>query len=481
MAVIDEDRWYRRALIGIAAVAFVLRAADALRRPFHTDERISLQWGALPVKEMLEVVRTLDVHPPLLFLALHGLILVHAPLWVPRLLAAILGTVSVVMLSAIVRIWADQRAALVAGACATVMPVLVFYDTWVRMYVLSDALVLAQFLILSWILTSPEGQRPRRLWLWAAWALATVLAGYTLYLSWFATLAQGLYVLCFRRDRLAGLAVALGCSLLAWTPQMPALLHQLGMGGQTFQSYRGHELGGVLLLSGQATIAPELEGFLATAGAAVAWIWIAIGLCAVLVAARKTLLPWLGAPALITFAYGLATHKLIYLDRYYIFFAYALAAWTGCLVTLAVARRWQLALATTSVLIVGLLALGTAYALDPAFYTADWPAVAAALARSEQPGDLVLAEQGMPYWTMPDDQNILSHEHLFIFYPDQIPKALRAASRHKRVWVIAYEPRGIDPDLVLLSDLGRSFHLVSAQPFNRYLPAEDVVVLLFAR
>lgn len=480
MALVSERKlWYTRALACVAVVAFALRTANALRRPLHTDERISLQWGALPVKDMLQIVRSLDVHPPLLFLALHVLGLAHPPDWVPRMTAVLLGTASIVMLAAIVRIWAGETAAMVAAACAAVMPVLVFYDTWIRMYVLSDALVLAQFLILSWILTS---EQPRRSWwLWAAWAFAVVLAGYTLYLAWFATLAQVLFVLFARRDRLLAATLSSAAAVLAWLPQVPALLHQLGMGGQTFQGFHGHELSGLLLLPGQVTVAPELEGTFAVAAAAFSWFWIVIGLCAVLLVARTSLLPWLAMPALLTFVYGLATHKLIYLDRYYIFLAYALAAWTGCLVALAWQRQWRLTFAATVVALAAVLVIGTAYAFDPMFYTADWPSVARSLAQGEQHDDLVLAEQGMPYWTMPGDQDILSHEHLFIFYANQIPKALGAARDHRRVWVIAYEPRGIDPDLTLLHQLGTSFHLVSAERFDRYLPAENVVLLLFAR
>ena len=186
-------------------------------------------------------------------------------------------------------------------------------------------------------------------------------------------------------------------------------------------------------------------------------------------------------PALLTFLYGVATHKLLYLDRYYIFLAYALAAWTGCLFALAMERRLRVVALVTASFIAGIIVLGAAYALDPSFYTADWPGVAQVLSREEQQGDLVLAEQGMPFWTLPGDKDILSHPHLFIFYANQIPKALNAAKQYRRVWVIVYEPRGIDPNLVLLGALGKENHLTSVHQFNRYLPAEDVVVLRFER
>ncbi len=470
--------WVLAALTGLA---FAVRTIEALRRPFHTDERISLQWGTFPVKDMLQILRTVDVHPPLFFLLLHVSGLAHAPGWMPRMLMVAFGTVSVVLLFLIVRTWADERAAWLAALCAAFMPVLVFYDTWVRMYALSDTLTLVEFLLLSIILTRTDLRSAQRWLLWAFWVLAVALASYTLYLAWFAALAQVLYVLCLRRDRLMEASISVAGAILLWTPQVPALLHQLGMGGQTFQGFRGHELAGLFSLVGQATIVPQLEGAFANIAAALAWVWLAVALWATIVYARRSLLPWLGMPAFLTFLYGVATHKLLYLDRYYIFLAYALAAWTGCLFALALEKRLRpLALVTAS-LVAGMIFLGAAYAVDPDFYTADWPGVAQSLSREEQPGDLILAEQGMPFWTLPGDQDILSHPHLFIFYPNQIPQALHATKQHRRVWVIAYEPRGIDPNLVLLGALGKEYRLASVHPFNRFLPAEDVVVLLFER
>lgn len=470
--------WVPLTLVGLA---FVLRTVDALRRPFHTDERISLQWGTLGVKDVLELLRNVDVHPPLFFLLLHFSGLTHVPLWMPRMLMVILSTASVALLYWIVRLWAGALAAATATLCAAVMPVLLFYDTWIRMYALSDALSLTEFLLLSIILTRADLSAANRRLLWVGWAVVVALAGYTLYLAWFAALAQFLFVLLMRRHRLLEASTALAAAVVAWAPQLPTLLHQLSIGGQTFQGYRGHELGGLLSVAGQATIVPQLEGAAASVAAAIAWAWLCGALWATIMYRKHSLLPWLGMPALLTFAYGLATHKLIYLDRYYIFLAYALAAWTGCLIAFAIERRQRALVLVAGGLIAGVTILGAAYSLDPSFYTADWPGVAAWLSQGEQPGDLVLAEQGMPYWTLPGDKDILSHPHLFIFYANQVPKALTAAKSYRRVWVIAYEPRGIDPDLVLLRTLGKSYRLASIHQFNRFLPAEDVVVLLFQR
>lgn len=477
VAAKTSGRW----VVVIAALAFAVRTIGALRRPFHTDERFSLSWASFSPKDMLTMLRYTDVHPPLYFMLLHFLGLAHAPDWIPRMLMVVLGTISVVLLYWVVRIWTDERAAIVAGVSAAFMPVLVFYDTWVRMYALSNALVLTQFYVLSLLLTRDGYMFLQRRWLWLGWVLAVVAAGYTLYIAWFAVAAQLLYVAFMQRKRLIEFGTALLVAFVLWMPQVPALLQQMGKGGLTFQGFAGHQLAGLFSIPAQATLVPQLEGWPSGVAVVVTWVWLGVGLWAVLTYARNSLLPWLGAPALLIFLYGLVTHKLIYLDRYYMSLGYALAAWTGCLVALAMQRGWRSVAVATVVFVAAFSALGIAYAVLPGFYTADWPAVASALSRQEQPGDLVLMEQGMPFWTLANDKDIIDHPHMYIFYPNQIPKALDAARGHKRVWVMAYEPRGIDRDLVLLHSLGKVYRLASVQQFNRYLPAEDVVVLLFVR
>jgi hypothetical protein len=465
----------------VVGLAFCVRAIDALRRPFHTDERISLLWSTFSVRYLLDWLKTWDVHPPLFFLLLHFLGLADAPWWVARLLMVAIGTGGVAALFFVARIWAGDRAAIAAGTCAAFMPILVFYDTWVRMYVLSDALVLVQFLLLSIILTRAELSRAHQWLLWSGWTLAVTAAGYTLYVAWFAAASQLLYVAWAHRAKFPAVAGALAAAIMLWLPQVPSLLHQLGMGGATFQGFQGHQISGLVALPGQATIAPELEGAAATLAAGFAWVWLAIGLWATISWSPRSLLPWLGMPALLTFAYGVTTHKLIYLDRYYILLGYAFAAWTGCALALAWKRHLTLLRGVVAAVVTGVIVLGIAYATVADFYTADWPGVAKVLAEEAQPGDLIIMEQGMPQWSMAGNQDIATHPHMFLFWANQIPSAVAHAAKYRRVWVMAYEPRGIDPDLTLLNQLGKHFRLRAAYPFNRWLPAEDVVLLLFTR
>ena len=52
---------------------------------------------------------------------------------------------------------------------------------------------------------------------------------------------------------------------------------------------------------------------------------------------------WMGVPALLTLAYSAIAHKLLYTDRYYLLFAYALCALTAVALVRATARRTALA------------------------------------------------------------------------------------------------------------------------------------------
>jgi len=133
------------------------------------------------------------------------------------------------------------------------------------------------------------------------------------------------------------------------------------MGVSSLRSYRGAQLFeaiGIAEIPGVATIATQtndvltlLYGSLGTAGGAyialvaVALFWLVATFVIALRFAPRTMLPWLGAPSLVLVAYSLASHKLLYADRYHLGLAYALAAWTGVAVSCALRSAPRLATA----------------------------------------------------------------------------------------------------------------------------------------
>ncbi|MBC5805072.1 MAG: hypothetical protein DLM53_01395 [Candidatus Eremiobacter antarcticus] len=473
-----QQRWMLGAIV---AAAFAVRLVEALRRAIHTDERISLEWAANSGDQIIEILRAYDAHPPLFFLFLHVFGLAQAPEWLPRIVMVAFGTASVALLFAVVRLWVTPQAALVAALCAAFMPSLIFYDTWIRMYVVSDFFALLAFFALSVLLTTDDlSARRRRFW-WGAWTLCTAVGPYLLYIGWFFTAAQVLYVLTLRRHAAVRALTGASAAALMWLPQLPTFLRQTHVGGLNFASYQHHELRALALLPGQATFVPELEGYVAALGAMLAWLGIIFSLWCTLKIAPRSILPWLGAPAVLLLLYSAASNKWIYLDRYYLMLAYGVAAWAGCVFQWALNANKRPVLGALAVVLTTLLVLGTLYGVDSAFYTADWPGVQSLLLSGSQPRDLFVLEQGMSRWALMRNPTIKRHPYILVWFRPDVENSWRLLKPYRRVWLVAYQPRGVDPQLDLLSHLQHDYHLSLFHEFQKVMPAESVSVGLFVR
>jgi hypothetical protein len=464
----------------ILFAAFAVRSIEALNRPLEVDEYTSLYIASLPWHAMQAFLLT-DAHPPAFFAFLAAIHAWYVPFWVPRLAMVVFATTSVGLLFATVRLWATELAALVAAACAAFMPSLVYYDTWIRMYAPFYFTVLLALFTLSLILKRNDlGVAARRV-LWLTWTLSNVLCVYTLYLGWFFVAVQVLFVLALRRDALPKACAGTVACALAWMPQLRAFLHQYGAGGNNLRYFAGHEVSTILSLPGQATLVPQLEGWPSVAGAIVAWIWLAIAFWLAVRTQPRSLLLWLVAQPVLLVGFCLLAHKVIFLDRYYLMFAYAAAAWTGCAVSSSASRLAKPVWIGLAACFAALAAMGSAFAADPDFYTADWPAVIGQLEADSQPGDFILIESGMGSWAVFRSQELARHPRFMVWFSQNIAQAYTTAKKYPRVWFIAYQARGADPNLELLADLERDYHLKEFRLYRRALPAEDVSVGLFVR
>lgn len=473
----------------ILALAALVRGIGAARRPLQVDEAYSLHLAHLPLRQALDTLARLDVHPPGFLLLTHVLAAVHAPPAAFRFLVAACGVVSVLVLYAIVVAWHGRRAALVAAFVAAVLPVFVFYDTMVRMYAPFDTLALASYAVLELVYTRDGLPVWQRRMLWTAWTVLAALLVWWLYLGFFVLAAQAAYAAVVRREGLARTLAGTGAALLTWLPQWPVFLRQLPRGGLAFPGYAGHELQALLTLPGQATIAVQTQGFGAAAlGAAIlAWLWLGAALSwGLRGGAWRSLAVWVGVPGLLTLLYGVAAHKLLYADRYYLAAAYWLCIMTGLAadrVTAGVGpshlrRPLQVAAVCAAAVLV---AAGLAYAVVPSLYTADWPSVAAILTRQGRPGDLIVFEQGSPYWVLQGGPALRGHPLVLLFYRGQAGDALRLARPFRRVWLVLFQWSPVDPDARLLRGLAAADHAVGAWRLTRWLPAETVTLILFAR
>ncbi len=471
-----------KSLVWVLALGCALRLVPALRRPLETDEDTSLFVSSLSWHDMLAYLHFRDAHPPLFFGLLHIALGMGWPVWLLRLVMVACAVASLVFLFHIVRLWSTPRAGVVAAAVAAAMPSLVYYDTWIRMYAPFDTLVLVQAWLFSLLLVQAEFTPAARRALWIGWTLAGLAALYTLYLGGFFLAAQLLYAALMRRDALAKSLAGVAVCAAAFAPQLPAVAAQNAAGGgNNLTSFASHELSTLLLLPGQATLAPELEGWVAVLAACLAWLWVLVTLAPTLRAAPRSFLPWLAAAPLLLVAFCFVTHHVIFLDRYYLILAYALGAWTG----VSLMRAPYHARAGRRVACAGLLALlipwAALFSLDPRFYTADWPGVISDIRARAQPGDLLLLESGIAEWAVLKPRDLREHPVFLVWSANNLEQAWRVARRYRRIWLIAHQSRGVDPGLWLLRQIEGSYRLAYFHLHPRLLPAESVSVGLFVR
>ncbi len=461
--------------------ATVLRVAVALRRPLQVDEGYSLHLAALPVKAGLSAVATLDVHPPLFLLVTHALHSVGVADVGMRIIMAALGVAAVGMFYGIVRAWHGEHVALVAAAFAAFMPSLIFYDSMIRMYAPFDAFAVATFLLLSFLYTRKDLTVAQRRALWCGWALACGAMIQTLYLGFFVIAAQLAYAALMRRDGLARSLVGAAIACLAWLPQLPTFLNQLPRGGLAFPFYAQHQLAALFELPGQATIAVQTHGagLVVVLASIFAWAWIAISVAAGLRGNGASLALWMGVPALVTLAYSAIAHKLLYTDRYYLLFAYALCALTG--VALARAAEKRIALGVGCGVVAGAIVgvLGCAYAFDDRLYTADWPGVAQLLGERTQPRDLIVMEQGSPFFVLERGPVLGRHPLVLVFHRGQVGPTLNLVKPFRRVWLLLFQSGPVDPNDDMVVGLEKRYRLAGLWAFERWLPAENASVVLF--
>jgi hypothetical protein len=465
-------------LVVFAAAA--LRLYEAAARPLHVDEGLSLHLAGLPFAQALDYLSSLDVHPPGFTVFLRALIALHFSDLAIRVTMAIIGTLSVALLMRIMIAWRrDRSEVLAAGACAALMPVLIFYDGMVRMYAPFDALVLCSYWILSVLATHDDLQPARRRALWVAWTLCLAASVWLLYLGVFMIAAQLAYLAVVRRDGLnRGLAGA-AAALALWLPQLPTFEHQMPQGGLAFAQLLADVPAAIAGLSAQSTIAPFAQGLQLVVLAALMWVAIAVCFAATVRAASRTILPWLGMPAALIVVYALFAHKALYLDRYYLIATYAFCAWAG--VAFAQLREGLPQAARTIAIVAGaaLFAQAIVYAVDPANFTADWPAVEQRIFAGA-PAAYVF-DRGTPVHVIERGGMLAGRSYAGILSPADADATVAALRRFPRVWYVEYQRYQVDPDARVIHYLVANYHTGGQWTYPRDVPGETVTVGYFFR
>jgi uncharacterized membrane protein len=466
----------------VVGLATLVRVVPAIRRPLEVDEAYTLHTAAMPLAQILRTLRELDVHPPLFWIVLHAVEAAHIPDVVVRLFMAALGVATVVVLFFIVRTWHSESAALIAAFCAAVMPSLIFYDITIRMYALFDFLALLSFAVLSILYTRDELPAVQRRLLWAVWTIVVALLLYTQYLGFFIVAAQLLYAGIFRREGLIRSLAGAGAAFALWIPQLSTFLYQLPSGGMAFPFYANHELGALYELVGQATVGVQTHGasYLAGWASLVGWAWLTIAIVVAVPGNGRALSVWLCVPAALTLAYGFVAHKLLYVDRYYLLLALGLCALSG-IAAERLAARHNFGPAPGWAAGVALAAVGFIYAFNSGFYTADWPAVGGLLAARSQPSDLIIFDQGSPYFALDRLGALQHHPLILVFRRRDAESAIRLSQPFRRVWLVLFQSGPVDPDAHILHALAGRHKVGGYWEFFRRLPAEGASIVLFER
>jgi len=469
----------------VVVLAAALRTAEMARRALQVDEGLTLYLAGLKLPAALQFMRDHDPHPPLLTVTVHALVWAHAPDWLIRVLFVLLGTASVALVMAVVRQWSSDRAAVIAGVFAACMPLLIFNDIMIRMYAPFGVFALLSFYLLSRVLVRDDLPAARRRMFWIGWTLCTIAMLYTLYAAFFVLACQLAYGALVRRDAVWKLLAGAAVAGVAWLPQLPTFLYQLPEGGISFPGYVGREFELIATLPEQATLQIPYAGVLGVALVAVVWIWAGVALYSTIRARRGSLLPWIGAPALLTLVYSVAAHKLLYTDRYYTLFAYALCCWTGAALgrwtesLLKSGRRVALAPAVVACLLIG--GVAGAHVTDPYHSTADWNKIGLLLTSVSKPHDLFIFEQGSPIWVLGRNGALAGHPLLVVFDNEQPARILDSAKPYDRVWYVRFESWPVDPADIVLRGLQRQYRLLRYWRFDDALASEVALVAQFER
>jgi hypothetical protein len=235
----------------------------------------------------------------------------------------------------------------------------------------------------------------------------------------------------------------------------------------------------IAVLSAQSTIAPFAQGLQLGLVAALMWILFALCFSVTMRAAPRTVLPWLGVPAALILVYSLSAHKALYLDRYYLTATYAVCAWAGVAFAQACERWPQAARAIAFAAGAGLFAQAIVYAVDPANFTADWPAVERRIF-SGAPAAYVF-DRGTPVRVIERGGMLNGRSYAGILSPADADATVASLSKYPRVWYVEYQRFQVDPDARVIHYLVANYHAGGQWTYPRDVPGETVTVGYFYR
>lgn len=447
--------------------AFALRVQDLGLQSLWFDEAMSVVFGAKSPPEMLALLITEDIHPPLYLLLLHyWMALAGNSEFAARFLSVVAGVPLVPLmyvtgkrlanLSGLESPNAFSLTGFVGALLAASSAFYVEYSQEARNYMLVTFMgLLSSYLLLRTL--SSTGRRP-----WVLYALATAGALYSNYTAFLLLVFQAVFVVAVRASYPGALR-----RWLSWTG-LVALLYAPWLGYAIAQLERINDYWPGTLLMGTAirtTLTQLVVGGGAEAPTIAAPALLGLGVLAigalVLVAAASRrhraqhslfLLLYLVVPTTILFAIAYSRPKF---DPRYLLVAtpafYLTIGWGLTALLRAAGSRLPL-VARVVLPAAGILALGgivaasTVYS-EPTRVKADYRGLVSYIEGHAQPGDAVVllmnapepyiyyVTKGVPWYPMERIDN----------FQDAIVRLNKLAANHRRLWFLLWQQDWEDP------------------------------------
>jgi 4-amino-4-deoxy-L-arabinose transferase-like glycosyltransferase len=204
--------WPVAGAIALTALGLALRLHAIDQESLWEDEGYTLLFSRLPIIQLVPIAGTHE-HPPLYYLVVHAILAIKGWYLVPRLVAAVAGTLCLPLLARLGTRLFSPAAGLIAASLAVISPFQIWHAQNGRGYTLA-----CLFVLLSYVSLLEAIESKRFLW-WGAYALAGALALYTEYITALVLLPQAA-VLFSERGRSSARAIvcAWGAIALGFAP-----------------------------------------------------------------------------------------------------------------------------------------------------------------------------------------------------------------------------------------------------------------------
>ncbi len=146
-----------------------------------------------------------------------------------RLPSLLAGVLTVYFVAKIGELVGSRKVGLIAGLLAATNPLLIYYSQEGRTYALTAFLVTASFYYFIQLVKDKNASKLASI----SYLLFTTAFLWTSYLSWFALLAQGIYVIWQKRSDLLTIQIGSALTLLFW---LPSFIASLDIGRSTMTS-----------------------------------------------------------------------------------------------------------------------------------------------------------------------------------------------------------------------------------------------------